>query len=259
MAGRAALMAGVQSVSARAYGFVSMGVAVAGALAFSHVACRDNPCCPSGGGANSHVLGPQAGPSLVVRDAVSGAPLCAASGVVQCSGGPTGACTVTCTLEGAPQPCDQQQAGTYNMSVVVAAPGYKSGRVTIPITLAACGVLEPGDSGASTTLTLVPQCMHTTMHANGLGQSWTDCTPAHTYDQAQASTACDYYPQSISSNCATAFACGGGDGQAAVCTIQSDNSGVPCACWTYQGPGTGHVRASNTDCECASTSDPAWY
>src|ERR1700722_1317978 len=113
---------------------VALCLAAGGALGASHIACSHNHCC---GDPHSGVDLPPM-PWFVVRDAVTDAPLCNATGLVQCNSQPAGVCTVTCT-DNAPSPCDQEQAGTYSMAASVAAPGYSSGQVTFPILIGSCG------------------------------------------------------------------------------------------------------------------------
>ncbi len=229
---------------------------VGGALSLQHIACSGNSCCAAG--AQGGPTPPE--PSLMVVDAVSGTPLCTANGVVQCNAPAAGACVVTCS-DNAPQPCDQPQPGTYTMTVTVQTAAYKQGSVKFPVSIGACG-LSPSSSAIAATLRLSPKCATTVTHDNGLGQRWTDCTPSGTYNEDEAVISCSYYPDANPHACGIAVTC---DADAAVPTVAacSMDFGVgaegPCDCWSFQGPGAGHVRASSLGCACASASDPTWH
>ena len=241
-------------MKARAHGLAVLCLTASATLGGVHIACKSNPCC---GGGNNEISTPPPQPFLVVLDAVSGMPMCSASGVVQCNADPRpGVCTATCT-DNAPSPCDQDQAGTYSMTATVTAPGYAPGQVTFPINIGACGSPPIEDGGVSATVHLAPNCSMTTTHDNGVGQTWTDCTPSRTYTLAESVAACDSFPGSsdycFSSDCPDDA--GPYGGEFAVCTQQSS----PCQCWTFQGNGAGHVHVSEGGCVCASDADPAWY
>ena len=68
-------------------------------------------------------------------------------------------------------------------------------------------------------------------HSDGLGQSWSDCAPLGTYDQAEAQAACE---ANGGSPCVL-NACG------AVCDVDPHSPGY-CSCWVYAGALAGHVN-----------------
>jgi hypothetical protein len=251
----------VNDVQALAPSLATLFIAAGFSLVGVHVGCSNNPCC--GGGENpGFVINPPS-PSLVVLDVVSGAPLCTASGVVQCNQPlpSSGLCTVTCT-DDAPSPCDQSQAGTYTMTATVTAPGYSTGKVTFPVFIGACGLTPGGDGGVSATVHLHADCATTVTHENGVGQQWTDCTAPYTYSQAEATAACEVSSANDGYDCPQLVSCrndAGATGQVAVCSSTIDSRSVQaCDCWTFEGPGAGHVHVSDAGCSCASASDPSW-
>lgn len=85
------------------------------------------------------------------------------------------------------------------------------------------------------------------VHSNGVGQTWQDCAPLGTYDGSEAMAAC----AASGGSCQPANCAGGA--LLAICAP----SGSDCTCWTFYGPGAGHVRAG-VGCACALASDPVW-
>jgi hypothetical protein len=100
-----------------------------------------------------------------------------------------------------------------------------------------------------------------TVHDNGLGGTFTDCTALGTYDSTQANVAArsaanvpgDYFVQLM---------CGfGPDTSTSVCKAGPTN----CACWAYAATGTfapnvGHATNDTViaNCHCPGTLDPTW-
>ena len=112
------------------------------------------------------------------------------------------------------------------------------------------------------TLRLASSCLMPSTHDDGLGEGWTDCTPTGTDSLAEATLACEAHG-SLSSFCATLVTCeadGDGGVALAVCSGAYTEGATygSCACWTFQGPGAGHVESSPTGCFCATDDDPAW-
>ena len=97
-----------------------------------------------------------------------------------------------------------------------------------------------------------PACTY--MHANGLGETFVDCTPKGTYDLAQATEACASYTGD-SSQCRAAT-CG------ATSVVCSSAAALSCACWAFAGAGTGHVESSGQpgalNCVCPGPTAPGW-
>ena len=95
-------------------------------------------------------------------------------------------------------------------------------------------------------------------HSDGLGQSWSDCAPLGTYDQAEAQAAC------------SAWAAVNGSSGALGCSVSICPDGAStivywlsteatCAAnWVYQGAATGHVGPVGIGCMCPTQSDPSW-
>ena len=249
-------------MNARAYTLGCLSLVAGIAIGTQHVACSSNTCCGGQGDSNNQIPGAP-DPPVRVLDAVSGAPLCNAMGIVEPTGGDVlGACTVT-FADNAPNFCDQPQAGTYAATVTIDAPGYRTGQVTFPIWIGACGQWAWGDGGVQATVRLVPECATPLAHQNGTGQSWTDCTPAGTIDRAQATSACEYDPKGNQYSCGDLVTCdpdAGASSDLAVCTATKSGGGPyeACDCWTFQGVAAGRVHSSTSGCVCATVSDPSW-
>jgi hypothetical protein len=94
-------------------------------------------------------------------------------------------------------------------------------------------------------------------HANGLGQTFTDCVPLDTYDTAQATKAC---AAADAGTCvANSMVCFGG--ATLECTPRGSD---PCSCWSYSGSTAGHVATTHgLFCggpnECPMASDNQWH
>jgi hypothetical protein len=215
---------------------------IAGALL---VGCQSTGSCP-GGGAPPAIL--------TVVDAHSGATIADASAVAR-----NGAFSEQLTLCGSNYCLGSAKAGTYQITVT--APGYEQGHASLDVSVDSCNVV---DSTQHLSVKLLPACASLVMHVNGAGQQWSDCTPEQTYNQTQASAACMNLPYQGALTCSS-IQCPDPDGGVsfAVCsdvrTNEPTDSGPPCDCWTYQGPGAGHVRISNSGCQCGVGTDPTWY
>lgn len=100
-----------------------------------------------------------------------------------------------------------------------------------------------------------------TVHDNGVGGTFTDCTPLGTYNEAQANLAANS-ATNVPGDVIGALTCGAGPNtSAAVCKIGPTN----CACWAYAATGTfvpniGHATNNTViaNCLCPTTIDPAW-
>jgi len=99
-----------------------------------------------------------------------------------------------------------------------------------------------------------------TLHTNGLGQSFSDCQPlgvpgnAATYSAALASEARAAWP--FFGNDSTA-SCGTGPNAAFAAIRQTASS---CAVWVYQKTLAGyvHLNSASSTCACPTASDPTW-
>jgi hypothetical protein len=97
-------------------------------------------------------------------------------------------------------------------------------------------------------------CGSCIVHANGIGQNFSDCTPLGTYNTAQAIKACVAYTgNSLECRAAT---CG------ATSVVCSSEAATSCACWAFAGPAAGHVKDSGQagvlNCMCPGLADPTW-
>ena len=95
-------------------------------------------------------------------------------------------------------------------------------------------------------------CMY--VHANGVGQTFSDCTPLATYNTAQAIKACVAYTgNSLECRAAT---CG------ATSVVCSSEAATSCACWAFAGAAAGHVidsgQAGALNCMCPGLTSPTW-
>lgn len=78
--------------------------------------------------------------------------------------------------------------------------------------------------------------LHT--HSDGVGQTWQDCAPSGTYDQAEAAAACAAYTAAIpNATCESPAGC------AQVCAMVASSVEY---CWIYQGTNAG--RVANSSC-----------
>jgi len=92
------------------------------------------------------------------------------------------------------------------------------------------------------------------VHANGVGQNFSDCTPLGTYNTAQAIKACVAYTgNSLQCRAAT---CG------TTSVVCSSEAATSCACWAFAGPAAGHVKDSGQagvlNCMCPGLTAPTW-
>jgi hypothetical protein len=100
-----------------------------------------------------------------------------------------------------------------------------------------------------------------TVHDNGVGGTFTDCTPLGTYDSTQATRAASS-AANIPGDLRGDLMCGfGPNTSVAICKVGPTN----CACWTYAATGTfvpriGHVTNNTViaNCLCPTTLDPGW-
>jgi hypothetical protein len=101
--------------------------------------------------------------------------------------------------------------------------------------------LDAGDGG----------CSMPVIHANGLGQFFSDCVPLGTYNAAQAAKACAAAGAGACSP--NTVLCGNADME---CTTTANT----CMCWTYAGTTAGRARASGAGvvCQCPTATDPLW-
>jgi hypothetical protein len=91
-----------------------------------------------------------------------------------------------------------------------------------------------------------------TAHSDGLGQTFYDCVPWGTLNEAQALEACTAYTGSATQCANDPIGCANAD---EVCTTGSS----ACVCWTYTGMHSGKVFASTTTtCSCYVGSAPSW-
>ncbi len=222
-------------------------------LGLSYVACNGAPC------AGSDVI-PLASVNLVFVDSVTELRICDASiscpscsGAANASTHPDGSCNYGLGLP----------PGS-TTSVTASAPGFASRTFEIAVPASTCGSSPPG---TTSTFSLTPLCSRPTVHHDGLGQQWPDCTAAGTYTSSEATAACAYYQPTwmVSTYCASAM-CTTVDGSAVtvICTAQDPlsvtgpNRSGECVCWGYDGSSAGHVRLSGNGCECPGSGDPTW-
>ncbi len=113
-----------------------------------------------------------------------------------------------------------------------------------------------------------PACCGTgcqTTHGNGVGQNYYDCTATKTFNQSQATEACNSYMSANGGgSCSQSTTCCNGI-DIVVCLGTTTSSvcgsaGGTCYCWQYQGPNPGHVEKVSGSCKvaCGSSSDPTW-
>jgi hypothetical protein len=113
-----------------------------------------------------------------------------------------------------------------------------------------CNAAAPDTDGCECA---TPSCCGSacqTTHANGMGQSFYDCTPVGTWDATHASEACVAFTGSAAA--CTDTKCSGST--KAMC----GTSGAGCACWVYAGKGPGTVAISAAACSCTGDSTSAW-
>jgi hypothetical protein len=101
--------------------------------------------------------------------------------------------------------------------------------------------LDAGDGGCSLPV----------VHANGLGQFFSDCVPLGTYNAAQAAKACA---------AAGAGACSPNTALCGNADMDCTTTANTCMCWTYAGSTAGRARASGAGpiCQCPTATDPPW-
>ncbi len=227
-----------------------LALALGMALGLPSVGCNGSSC----GDGDSHSDGfSSAYVDVVLVDAVTRLRICSAE--LSCSSCPD------VTAHG----CDYAIPGFPGSkeSVTISAPGFTAASFEIVFS-SACNGAAPAP--VTRTIALTPACPRPTVHGDGLGQSWPDCTAAGTYGSSEATTACAYYTPTwtVSTYCANTT-CSMPDGGAipAVCTAENPfsdsgpNKVGECVCWGYEGSAAGHVRLS-AGCECPGTSDPSW-
>jgi hypothetical protein len=225
-----------------------------GAMAATILAGCSTQGCPSEGEGFS-----AAQVVVTVVDAVSGAEVCDA---FIAASSPCAQCGLGAQFKVS---AESDASCVYTLSVTtggqltaqVTASGFHAQVVAIDIPSKSCGQV----SGLidAPLVRLFPECATPIAHDDGLGGSWTDCVPAHTYDQTEATAACASYYATAS--CTLPVRCSGLDGGSgvAVCDFFSGDTETPCACWTFEGSGAGHAHFSDAGCGCASTGDPSWY
>ncbi len=147
-----------------------------------------------------------------------------------------------------------------------------------------CGGLDCDGDGTDECDPKVPFCCDTGFpsafcaieHDNGLGEFWWDCEPVGTYNEEQATEACQVHFPGDPGACAVgAGMCGGtptdadggftipgsdagptGDGDV-VCG--TGTVGFDCACWQFTGVFAGKVFSSPSLCGCPDLTSLTWY
>jgi hypothetical protein len=130
--------------------------------------------------------------------------------------------------------------------VVDAAPPERDGGMTIP---------EPDTAGCSCG---AAPC---TVHSNGVGQTFDDCVPSGTHDEAQALAACSAFT-GTSASC-TIQSCqsggGGGPGKTAVGQGACSTGASVCDCWMFAGAEVGLVQSPKSKmCDPCGNGGAAW-
>jgi hypothetical protein len=117
-----------------------------------------------------------------------------------------------------------------------------------------CNTTSPNTNGCEcATPACCPGEICQTMHSNGVGQSYYDCTPVGTYGLGQAQAACLAFTGKAAE--CTGAACTGPGQNVVVCSTGA----ATCQCWNYTGTIVGHVHPSTTTaCSCPSLGDPSW-
>jgi hypothetical protein len=106
-----------------------------------------------------------------------------------------------------------------------------------------------GTHMCSTPLCCDGGCANT--HSDGLGHFFYDCVPPGTFNLTQAFAACAAFTGNMSQCNNDPIACSSGD--------QVCSSGAPmCACWRYNGNGSGHVLDTGATCQCFGSNSPTW-
>jgi hypothetical protein len=105
------------------------------------------------------------------------------------------------------------------------------------------------------------------MHSDGVGETYYDCAPLATYNNAEALAACTAFATAHGGSLAD---CESNDCPATknspidyiVCSDGIVGSGIPCYCWGYGGPSKGNVDNADPDpanCGCPDgTTWPTW-
>jgi len=83
-------------------------------------------------------------------------------------------------------------------------------------------------------------------HSNGIGQSWADCAPLGTWDEAEAISACEANATLTKSPPACVPNFCSGPSPVAICDVDVQVPGF-CTCWTFAGPAAGHVLSHACD------------
>jgi hypothetical protein len=88
------------------------------------------------------------------------------------------------------------------------------------------------------------------VHSNGLGDTFTDCTPLATFNLTQAFEACAAHTGDAGACSVDPITCSQGD---QVCgTIAS-----VCTCWRYNGNSSGRY-SQGSSCNCVGSASPQW-
>jgi hypothetical protein len=119
------------------------------------------------------------------------------------------------------------------------------------------GLRDAGDAGCAPGCDV--GCL--TIHDNGVGGTFTDCTALGTYDLVQATLAA-HSAANVPGDLMGGLMCGfGPNTSTSLCKIGPTN----CACWTYAATGTfvsriGHATNNTViqDCLCPTMLDPTW-
>jgi len=133
--------------------------------------------------------------------------------------------------------------------IVASAPGFEDGNAAFDVSVDECG--SPTKSQGA-TITLTPKCSEESLHDNGLGTQWADCTSAGTFDSTEAYAACS---ESVAVVLCAQTACDGdaGPGTAVCQQLRS------CTCWVFDGPASGTVSVSDAGCRCDSPGASMWF
>jgi hypothetical protein len=88
-------------------------------------------------------------------------------------------------------------------------------------------------------------------HANGVGQTWTDCAPLGTYNETEAMQACMADSDAGGGCYFVTRPCNNDGIESAVCSAPS----LATFCWTYAGMFTGYAAPAPG---CPTSADPMW-
>ena len=204
-------------------------------------ACSRGGPCGAGGGNNN---------SFDIAAVVS---------VVEPSGAPIRTATVSISgtaLNGGCGTYEIAGRGGYEVEVFVAAPGYNTTHrsIFLPDTCMSSSQLQ-------VVVSLIPACSHPFVHTDGLGDTWSDCTPLDSLTPDEVALACQVDECQSIACVGTACSDDTGVGSDAGVLCATGSAEGPCTCWGYAGAGAGHVRktAEYKGCICPTAADPQWH